>query len=132
MEYFWWLYAATRLDAILSLFTGLMAIGVIAGFVSAAICFFRALEGDDPTVSALAKKAFWSACVMIAIGGLGQALVPSKQDALFIAAGVGVIEGARALQGSSVAQKSVQVVEAWLDQELESLKKPPEKQEKKR
>ena len=57
------------------------------------------------------------------------ALVPSKQDAMFIAGGVGVIEAAKAVKGSDIAKTSVKIVEHWLNKQLQedpSIKKAVE------
>lgn len=65
------------------------------------------------------------------MGMIGQVLVPTKQDAMFIAAGVGVIEGSKALAGSEIAKTSVKIVEQWLQNELEEqMKKAPNKDKK--
>lgn len=131
MEYIGWLYIATRLDAIIGCFIFIFAAGIL-GIFSIGI---SRVESGPYSFSPKFVKEFWESkktflrcsLSLIFVGILGIALVPSKNDAMFIAAGVGVIEGAKAVQGSEIAKKSVLIIEKWLDDQL---KDTPQKKEK--
>lgn len=115
-----WLYAFTRLDSLLVLF---LILSIVLAFVSMG-CALAAYE-DDPWHSterkALAKKLrkVWpktsAASVFFAIL---MALIPSKNDAIFIVAGTGVIEAAKSEHVQRVAGKAAAVVEKALDDYL--------------
>jgi hypothetical protein len=135
MEYLGWLYLATRLDAIHGMFVGMIPIGLGA---LAIVAFAGALFSNFNIAS---KDSVWywlrwwrrGLLAVAIVGVLGQALVPTKKDAMFIAAGVGVIEASKALAGSEVAKTSVKIVEQWLQNQLENevAKALPKKDEKK-
>jgi hypothetical protein len=114
MEYFWWLYLATRLDAIQSMFGSMVAGSVL---VSLPLWMASIDVGMEKT-----RVYRWTLGAIFAVGVIGCTLVPSKKDAMFIAGGVGVIEASKAIAGSEIAKKSVSVIEQWLANELESLK----------
>ena len=114
MEYFWWLYLATRLDAIQNMFGWMIAVSVL---VSPPLCLASIDIGMEKT-----RVYRWTLGAIFAVGVIGYTLVPSKKDAMFIAGGVGVIEASKAIAGSEIAKKSVAVIEQWLANELESLK----------
>ena len=118
MEYLVWLYLATRLDMISTMFGW----AIFVSFVVIIISFVVSAERVEPGTAKAAKIWRRVAIFTFLVGFLGVALTPSKKDAMFIAAGVGVIEASKALAGSTVAKKSVEVVEAWLSKELENLK----------
>lgn len=120
MEYFWWLYFATRLDEIRSGFTICIFIGVFL-FVTSMMATIDL--GREKT-----RAYRWSAVGVFILGMVGSVLVPSKQDAMFIAGGVGVIEASKAIAGSEIAKKSVSIVEQWLTNELENMKTKSKKQ----
>jgi hypothetical protein len=125
MEYIGWLYLATRLDSIYGCFWFFL----ICGCISMLMIGFSRIDYCDYSASEI--KKFWeqkstflkTSIFLILFGLLGISLVPTKKDAMFIAAGVGVIEGAKAMQGSEIAKKSVLIIEKWLDDELKDTSK---------
>lgn len=137
MEYFWWLYLATRLDGISAFFgwmTFLSVITVAASIILRIIWTTCIEDGTSEKEREEALKRYTpyrnSAIKMTYLGvflfllfGASYALTPTKKDAMFIAGGVGVIEATKAVAGSDVAKKSVSVIEAWLEKELADLKK---------
>lgn len=122
MEYFWWLYLATRLDIILGTMHTLM---FGSAMMLAAGSFISFLIGMDEGMKETWN--YWSGfrklliCLFL-VGLIGNILVPSKKDAMFIVGGVGVIEGVKTIQGSEIAKKSVAIIEQWLSNNLEELK----------
>lgn len=109
MEYFWWMYLATRLDAIGSMFGGMLMVGILLATALAIV----SVGGEKTSTKFKALVG-----TLVVVGALGVALTPSKQDAMFIAAGVGVVEASKALAGSEMAKTSVSIVEQWLKNEL--------------
>lgn len=138
MEYFWWLYLATRLDGVKEFFGWMTAIGGIG--IIFTIIAWCIMVADEPTSQLESRHLVWKkwvapwrnfALVLFFVCGFIYAITPTKKDAMFIAGGIGVIEGAKALHGSEIAKKSVSVVEAWLDKELSELVSSTKKGEKK-
>jgi hypothetical protein len=122
MEFFWWLYLATRLDEIRLIFGAGVATSVLSLFFVGVFCLLFSSEFGAERCYSFFKtvcKFIIPLCIFCVIG---KALTPSKNDAMFIAGGVGVIEGAKAIQGSEIAKKSVAVIEQWLGNNLEELK----------
>lgn len=125
MEYFWWLYLATRLDSIQNLFGWLIFFGVAGTFASLVMAgvVLDSTKNEEEYEKLMGKVRPWRrlAIGLLAFSMVAYALTPNRRDALFIAGGVGVIEGAKALQGSEIAQKSVAIVEQWLSNNLQEL-----------
>jgi hypothetical protein len=123
MDYIFWLYLATRLDAIHGMFHGMMP---LAGGALVIICFAGALFSDFDITR---KDNLWyylrwwrrGLIAMFCIGAIGTALVPTKKDAMIIAGGVGVIEASKAVAGSEIAKKSVAIIEKWLQEQLDAI-----------
>ena len=61
------------------------------------------------------KKALKRSIWVMFFSTVTLVLVPTQKDVLFMAGGVGIIEGTRALSGSSVAKNSLSIVEKWLE-----------------
>lgn len=140
MEYFWWLFLATRLDSI-STFFGWMTVLSFLMVIIAWVCIMVGYGMLEP--GAVASKSpqeiaelqefrtkmypwrRWGIACFLTFAAL-YSFTPTKQDALFIAGGVGIIEGTKALQGSEIAKKSVLVVEQWLENNLTELQKQKE------
>lgn len=123
MEYFWWLYLATRLDAIQGTFHGMVAISLAALGLIAFITFLCTIDNGEFSDNWKVSRGYrYFAMVCLIVGVFGSALTPSKKDAMFIAGGVGVIEATKAVAGSKIAQTSVKIVEEWLDKELADIK----------
>lgn len=137
MEYFWWLYLATRLDSIAGAFQAAIISSIIfivvgafvAGIASADL--YRDVDARKQKIWATYRWWRNVAIVLLTISSIGAVFTPTKKDAMFIAGGVGVIEAAKAIQGSEIAKKSVQIIEQWLANELEDLKKENTKNSKK-
>lgn len=135
MDYIGWLYLATRLDGIKEFFgwlTFLAFLTVLIAWIVIAVTY--AMTADDSvTKDEKTLKIFedlrsrmypwrkWAIGVFILVGFI-YAATPTKKDAMFIAGGVGVIEGAKALHGSEIAKKSVAIVEQWLENNLNELR----------
>jgi len=144
MEYFWWLYFATRLDSFSEMFGWFIFLSIIAVFITTVarmvmICNTEEFKKETRNQTReeaerefaiwmrhfkkaqhVAILAFFASCFLYTA-------TPTKRDAMFIAGGIGVIEAAKAMQGSAIAKKSVSVVEAWLEKELEQIKTPKSK-----
>lgn len=123
MEYFWWLYLATRLDAIQHAFHGMVAVSLASLALMVFVTFLWTIDdGGFAEKWKLSRAYRYMAIVCLFIGLIGGALTPDKKDAMFIAGGVGVIEATKAVAGSKIAQTSVKIVEEWLDKELADIK----------
>lgn len=138
MEYFWWLFLATRLDGISSFFgwmTFFSALTVLISWVCILVGYgiietmmegtqkWEAKQVED--MREFRTKMYpWRkwALVLFVVFSFLWALTPSKRDAMFIAGGVGVVEGVKALKDSSVAKQSVAIVEQWLENNLNELR----------
>lgn len=131
MQYFWWLYLATRLDAIqctFFIFALLSGITCVVGMMIFLMSHDSALwstygRTKDEVVadqkifrSTVKKAAKWSLVVCICSTFM-YSLTPTKKDAMFIAGGVGVIEAAKAVKGSEIAKTSVKIIENWLNKQ---------------
>lgn len=137
MEYFWWLYLATRLDSIgewfgwMTIVSALMVLVALAGVGIASDDSIYSHEEriSDEKLDAAKEKVRarfrpwrgWGMVLFVLFSCLYTA-TPSKKDAMFIAGGVGVIEASKAVAGSAIAKHSVDIVETWLDTELKQLK----------
>lgn len=104
------LYLLTRLDTVIGLSIGLMiafGMGALFGFL------FGNIDGSD-------EALMWGRRSLIgfAICAAVFAVTPSQKDALFIVAGVGVIEAAKTDTAKRLASKSVQIIEDFLDGQL--------------
>lgn len=104
------LYALTRLNGIgfVLTFFSLIGVGVLLTHI---ICTCIVKE----ELSLKVAGPYWkplALCVVMAL------LVPSKDDAIFIIAGTGVIEAAKTDSAKRIAGKSVAVIEKYLDSAL--------------
>jgi hypothetical protein len=105
------LYLLTRLDAIQGLFFAATTALWIGGFASG-LWHFIENEGDAAWRAIRRFMPYAIGCAVIT------ALIPTKGDAMFIAAGAGVIEAAKSDTAKRLAGKSVQVIEDFLDKQL--------------
>ena len=118
-----WLYAFTRLDAISVLFVILSAIAAFVSFAAAMLGNEDQWYSDGNkawarNMSKLLPKAIAAAFIFAVLA----TLTPSKNDALFIVAGTGVIEAAKSEHVQRVAGKAAAVVEKALDDYLDKKK----------
>lgn len=120
MEYFWWLYLATRLDSFVHTFSGMIFFPLVFFFI---IGFAQLSTDNEFHLWERLKGYRYLATTCIVIGIIGTMITPSRKDAMFIAGGVGVIEAAKAVKGSAIAQTSVKIIEEWLNTELAGIKK---------
>jgi hypothetical protein len=111
MDEIFWLYLFTRLDAIRELFTALSilaATGILVAIMG------RLIAKVVTPIKSLV--AVWITLVLISVA------LPSKQDAVLILAGVGVIEAAKSEEVRQFAGKSVEVIEKAMDDFLKEKK----------
>jgi hypothetical protein len=111
MEYAFWLYLLTRLDAFKDLF---MNLSVVTGLGLVLTVVFSFIIVDTLGMNALKRILKWLGISFLCVE-LICALIPSKKDAMFIAGGIGVIEAARSDVAQRIASKSVGVIERFLD-----------------
>lgn len=112
------LYLWTRLDAIQGL---LITASIFLGIGALFSCIFRTFP--DEVISAKAGEYTKPLIRWLVVVALIAATVPSKQDALFILAGTGVIEVAKSETAGRLASKSVQLIEQTLDGYLKKAEK---------
>ena len=118
-----WLYAFTRLDAINTLFSILSCVFAVASI------YAGLMGNEDQWRSEIYKasarrmsKLFPKTAIASAIFAVLVVLTPSKNDAIFIVAGTGVIEAAKSEHVQRVAGKAAAVVEKALDDYLDKKK----------
>ena len=124
------IYLLTRLDGILGL-THFISMLFLMGYLSVGIIMLVSHIGDytgdgkvfrEKTLGLIKKTMF---IPIIAV--LLSVLIPSKEDVKFIIAGTGLVEIAKSDTAQRLGNKSVQVVEKYLD----NLLKEDNKEEKK-
>ena len=125
MEYAFWIYLVTRLDTIQSVFGWLIFLSVIL-LAGTLIINIDSDYLKDETVNG-AKFYRKIALSLFVMSIIGYTVTPTKQDAMIIAGSIGVIEATKALAGSEIAKKSVEIVEVFLANELEKQKSKPGK-----
>ena len=120
MDYIFLLYLTTRLNTIHGVFLILLIIGI---FILISALFVKAVsEGTADFFRTYPASKHWL-IFAITTGAIGVSIVPTQKDAMFIAAGIGVIEAAKAVQGSEIARSSVAIIETWLQKQEKELKK---------
>lgn len=113
------LYLLTRLDIIVCAAIWILAIGgTLWGIALMATC--DSFLFDD---GAAARKKLWPFWKLFALCIAVLVITPSQKDAMFIIAGTGVIEAAKSDTAQRLANKSVNVVEKYLDEMLKEEKK---------
>lgn len=115
MNEIFWLYLLTRLDGIQCLLTLFLTIG---GCAYGAFIFVWVCEGTPAKYKHIAP--LWK---VLAVAAVLLGFTPSRNDAMFILAGTGVIEAAKTDTAQRIAGKSVDVVEKYLDEMLKEGKK---------
>ena len=124
------IYLLTRLDGILYL-AKTISMWFIIVYFSVGV-FMLVLHGDDYTgdgkvfrekTLGLIKKTMFIPIIAVLLS----VLIPSKEDVKFIIAGTGLVEIAKSDTAQRLGNKSVQVVEKYLDNFL----KEDNKEEKK-
>lgn len=135
MEHFWTLYWITRLDSVGDLFVLLAILSLIGASVSA-INYYDNTSGYYTEPNTQAAKAWKRYGVfftfLVLIFSTAKALMPSKEDAYFIAAGVGITEAVKSETAQRLASKSVGVIEQWLDKQSKTDDNERAKQEEKK
>lgn len=134
MEHFWTLYWITRLDSLGLLFTILAALSAISVFICVGSYYDNTGGYTEPNTQAM--KAWKRYGILFAFLALtfstAKALMPSKEDAYFIAAGVGITEAVKSETAQRLASKSVGVIEQWLDKQAKTDDNEQAKQEEKK
>lgn len=125
MDSLWMLYWITRLDAIIATLGVFQFFLLIASVVSCVIAGSIMLAGNGKEkFEPKWMKSFAIMCIVfLSFVSVLKALVPTKQDAMFIAAGWAVTELVQSESAKRIASKSVGVVESWLDKQQKELKK---------
>lgn len=123
MEHFWTLYWITRLDSLGILFVFLAV--VFALFTAVCAVIYGCEAGSvysKPNQSTLKTSKRWGVIfVLVALlFSIAKALLPSKEDAYFIAAGVGITEAVKSETAQRLASKSVGIIENWLDKQAKT------------
>lgn len=124
MDYIWLLWLITRLDEIKNFVGGFGSFCAIAMIVCVAVWFFASVvlpdinNGQTKEQENASKKSLnfiYLFITLMVLSQLVKALIPSKEDALYIAGGAAVIEAAQSDTAKRLASKSVKVVEDYLD-----------------
>ena len=137
MSEVFWLYIITRLNSISGVAFTIGLIGtiimVIAGVVWLASTpdprYTKDSQEHDLRYqnNAIKIMQFW---YVVFIAWSLYILTPQKDDALFIISGTGLIEIAKSDTAKSIANKSVQIVEKYLDSIEDKVDSKPEEQKK--
>lgn len=128
MDNVWILYWITRFDDIKSMLSGfqfILAICIlIFAFLKVVCLFSNEKEKDDSyhSVNSASKTLLWIVVPLFVSSTVVKALIPSKDDAMLIAAGVAVTEVVQSEAAGRIASKSVGVIETWLDKQVEDKK----------
>lgn len=109
MDNVWILYWITRLDSL----NTLLVLTTVFSLLTAV--FFIIVE------ESIEKGAINSFIVGI-VSAVLLVFIPTKQDAMLIAAGVAVTEVVKSEAAGRIASKSVGVIEAWIDKQVEAKK----------
>ena len=108
------LYVLTRLNGIGFVLTFFSLTGVVCLLAYMAYACIEENKSVSDTAGPYWKPL--ALCVILAL------LVPSKNDAIFILAGTGVIEAAKTDSAKRIAGKSVEVIGKYLDSALKEEK----------
>lgn len=135
MEHFWTLYWITRLDSLGTLFVFLATVFAFGAFGCAVVygCEAGSIY-SKPNQSTLKTSKRWGVIfVLVALlFSTAKALLPSKEDAYFIAAGVGITEAVKSETAQRLASKSVGVIEQWLDKQRDAIGSEKERNNERR
>jgi len=128
MDNIWILYWITRFDDIKGMLFGfqfILAVCIlIFAFLKVVCLFSNENEKDDSyhSVNNASKTVLWIVVPLFVSSTVVKALIPSKDDAMLIAAGVAVTEVVQSEAAGRIASKSVGVIETWLDKQVEEKK----------
>lgn len=119
-----WLYAFTRLDSIKDLLLFSMFVLTLMAAISGVITATTAQSDwpGDKRSNAVARPVLKVSLPVLFVVSILQVMTPSKDDAIFIVAGTGVIEAAKSEHVQRVAGKAAAVVEKALDDYLDKKK----------
>jgi len=135
MDSFWTLYWITRLDSLGTLFVFLATVFAFGAFGCAVVygCEAGSIY-SKPNQSTLKTSKRWGVIFILLalLFSTAKALLPSKEDAYFIAAGVGITEAVKSETAQRLASKSVSVIENWLDKQGKTGDNEQAKQEEKK
>ena len=135
MEHFWTLYWITRLDSLGTLFLILavvstLGVGVrVMNYIDCGEGPYR--KADETGMKTWKRYGMFFAFLMLTFS-TAKALMPSKEDAYFIAAGVGITEAVKSETAQRIASKSVGIIEQWLDKQSKTIDNEQAKQEEKK
>lgn len=135
MEHFWTLYWITRLDSLGTLFLILASVSTFAtaicvmSYINSGEGFYK--KADEQARKTCKRYGMFFAFLVLTFS-TAKALMPSKEDAYFIAAGVGITEAVKSETAQRLASKSVGVIEQWLDKQSKTDDNEQVKQEEKK
>lgn len=135
MDNFWILYWITRLDSLGALFVFLATVFAFGAFGCAVVygCEAGSIYSKPNQCTLKTSKRWGVIFVLLAlVFSTAKALLPSKEDAYFIAAGVGITEAVKSETAQRLASKSVSVIENWLDKQGKTGDNEQAKQEEKK
>lgn len=125
MEYAWLLYWVTRLDAAHSFLDFLMAFMTFT-FIMSWIIYGIGLSDTIGELEVWSKRMHlrYTLIAPLVFVSVLSVFIPTKRDAILIAAGVGVVEAVKGIQTSTLVGKSAELLEAWIESELSELTEP--------
>lgn len=135
MEHFWTLYWITRLDSLGTLFVILASVSTfgaafcVMSYIDSGKDFYK--EADEQARKTCKRYGILFAFLVLTFS-TAKALMPSKEDAYFIAAGVGITEAVKSETAQRLASKSVGIIENWLDKQAKTDDNEQVKQEEKK
>lgn len=133
MQFAWLFYMISVLDNVRQTIGQIIPLTAIFGFLGAACVGLSYVlrnssdneNKEDKELPAglrsfvkLSKLTFILSVVFGLVLMLVQALLPTQKDAMYIVAGIGLVEAVQSDTAKTVASKSVQVIEGWLDEQL--------------
>lgn len=127
MENLWMLYLITRLDSVINFLDTVQYMMLMTSiFLVVSFVFVGEIESDEEKAEKSKRTlSWWLKCsvVLFILTGITKVVLPSKEDVMFIAAGVGITEVVKSEEAKRIASGSVKVVEAWLAKQEKELKK---------
>lgn len=108
MENFWLLYFITRLGELKAVFS---VVATISAFALVVMLFISIIDGNLIKYTKSVLLAWAISCTLAV-------LTPTRDDVMFIGAGIGITEAAKSQTVKNIAGKSVQVIENYLDEQL--------------
>jgi len=120
MEYFWVLYAITRLDGIRGFVLDTM---VLLFFIAAPLLFYSVYHIiEEKKIPVWLRRMIIILPIVFILCGFTRALLPTNKEAMMITGGIVAIEAAKTDEVRSIAKNSLAYVDEWLKSQVKEIK----------